>query len=120
MRFRALLVPVPVALLAAPAAQAYPTFYGTAGPTSTIVLKRANGTVVKNTSRGNKTFVIRDRSTSHNFHLYGPGVDRRTRSRLWGHQDLVAAPLEDRQVHDRVRQASEHDDPKVQRLLAIG
>jgi hypothetical protein len=79
MRFRALLVPVPVALLAAPAAQAYPTFYGTAGPTSTIVLKRANGTVVKNTSRGNKTFVIRDRSTSHNFHLYGPGVDRRTR-----------------------------------------
>jgi hypothetical protein len=79
MRFRALVVPVPVALLAAPAAQAYPTFYGTAGPTSTIVLKRANGTVVKNTSRGNKTFVIRDRSTSHNFHLYGPGVDRRTR-----------------------------------------
>jgi hypothetical protein len=79
MRFRALLVAVPVALLAAPAAQAYPTFYGTVGPGTTIVLKRANGTVVRNTSRGNKTFVIRDRSTSHNFHLYGPGgVNRRT------------------------------------------
>jgi hypothetical protein len=78
MRLRALLVAVPVALLAAPAAQAYPTFYGTVGPGTTIVLKRANGTVVRNTSRGNKTFVIRDRSASHNFHLYGRGVDRRT------------------------------------------
>jgi hypothetical protein len=78
MRFRALLVAVPVALLAAPAAQAYPTFYGTVGPGTTIVLKRANGTVVRNASRGNKTFVIRDRSAAHNFHLYGRGVDRRT------------------------------------------
>jgi len=78
MRFRALLVAVPVALLVAPAAQAYTTFYGTVGPGTTIVLKRANGTVVRNASRGNKTFVIRDRSASHNFHLYGRGVDRRT------------------------------------------
>jgi hypothetical protein len=78
MRFRALLVAVPVALLAAPAAQAYTTFYGTVGPGTTIVLKRANGTVVRNASRGNKTFVIRDRSASHNFHLKGPGIDRRT------------------------------------------
>jgi hypothetical protein len=77
MRFRALLVAVPVALLAAPAA-AYTTFYGTVGPGTTIVLKRANGTVVRNASRGNKTFVIRDRSASHNFHLRGPGIDRRT------------------------------------------
>jgi hypothetical protein len=78
MLFRALLVAVPVALLAAPAAQAYTTFYGTVGPGTTIVLKRANGTVVRNASRGNKTFVIRDRSSFHNFHLYGPGIDRRT------------------------------------------
>jgi hypothetical protein len=78
MRFRALLVAVPVALLAAPAAQAYTTFYGTVGPGATIVLKRANGTVVRNASRGNKTFVIRDRSSFHNFHLKGPGIDRRT------------------------------------------
>jgi hypothetical protein len=62
MRFRALLVAVPVALLAASAAQAYTTFYGTAGPGTTIVLKRADGTVVKNARHGNKTFVIRDRS----------------------------------------------------------
>lgn len=88
MRFRALLVAVAVALLAAPAAQAYTTFYGTVNAPSRIVLKRANGTVVRNASRGNKTFVIRDRSSSHNFHLYGPGVDRRTRvafvgRRIW-------------------------------------
>jgi hypothetical protein len=78
MRFRALLVAVSVALLAAPAAQAYTTFYGTVGPGTTIVLKRANGTVVRNASRGNKTFVVRDRSSFHNFHLKGPGIDRRT------------------------------------------
>jgi len=78
MRFRALLVAVPVALLAAPAAQAYTPFYGTVGPGATIVLKRANGTVVRNASRGNKTFVLRDRSSFHNFHLKGPGIDRRT------------------------------------------
>jgi hypothetical protein len=79
MRFRALLVAVLAGLLAAPAAQAYTTFYGTVNAPSLIVLKRASGTVVRNASRGNKTFVIRDRSASHNFHLYGPGgVNRRT------------------------------------------
>jgi hypothetical protein len=78
MRLRALLVAMAVALLAAPAAQAYTTFYGRVGPGTTIVLKRADGTVVKKARHGNKTLVIRDRSSSHNFHLYGPGVDRRT------------------------------------------
>jgi hypothetical protein len=78
MRFRALPVAVLAALLAAPAAQAYTTFYGTVGPWTTIVLKRADGTVVRNARHGNKTFVIRDRSSSHNFHLYGPGIDRHT------------------------------------------
>jgi hypothetical protein len=78
MRFRALPVAVLAALLAAPAAQAYTTFYGTVGPGTTIVLKRADGTVVRNAHLGNKTFVIRDRSSSHSFHLYGPGIDRHT------------------------------------------
>jgi hypothetical protein len=65
MRFRGLFVAVLVALLAAPAAQAYTTFYGTVGPGTTIVLRRADGTVVRNARHGNKTFVIRDRSASH-------------------------------------------------------
>ena len=29
-------------------------------------------------SSGNKTFVIRDRSANHNFHLTGPGVNKET------------------------------------------
>ena len=78
MRFRGFFVAVLVGLLAAPAAQAYTTFYGRVGPGTTIVLKRADGTVVRNARHGNKTFVIRDRSASHNFHLYGRGIDRRT------------------------------------------
>jgi hypothetical protein len=78
VRFRALLVVVLAALLVAPAAQAYTTFYGTVGPGTTIVLKRADGSVVRNARRGYKTFVIRDRSSAHNFHLYGPGIDRHT------------------------------------------
>jgi hypothetical protein len=78
MRFRALLVAALVVLVVAPAAQAYTTFYGTVGPGTRIVLKRADGTLVRRARHGNKTFVIRDRSSAHNFHLYGPGIDRRT------------------------------------------
>jgi hypothetical protein len=69
---------VVAALLVAPAAQALPTFYGTVGPGTTIVLKRGDGTVVRTARRGYKTFVIRDRSAVHNFHLYGPGINRAT------------------------------------------
>ena len=78
MRFRFVLPAVLAALLLAPTASALTTFYGTVGPGTTIVLKRANGTVVKSTSHGSKTFVIRDRASNHNFHLYGPGIDRHT------------------------------------------
>lgn len=48
------------------------------GPGTTITLKRANGTLVKHLSPGNRTIVVRDRASNHNFHLTGPGVDRRT------------------------------------------
>jgi hypothetical protein len=88
VRLRILVPACLVALALAPAAGALPTFYGTVGPGATIVLKRADGTAVRNTRHGNKTFVIRDRSAFHNFRLYGPGVDRRTRvgfvgRRIW-------------------------------------
>jgi hypothetical protein len=67
------------ALVIAPSAGALTTFYGSVGPGATIVLKRGNGTVVKSASAGRKTFVIRDKASNHNFHLYGPGgVDRKT------------------------------------------
>ena len=79
MRLRALALAALAALILTPTASALTTFYGTVGPGATIVLKRANGTVVKSASAGSKTFVIRDKATNHNFRLFGPGgVDRRT------------------------------------------
>jgi hypothetical protein len=79
VRLRILVPACLVALALAPTAEALTAFYGRVGPGSTIVLRRADGTVVRSARHGNKTFVIRDRSSFHNFHLYGPGVDRRTR-----------------------------------------
>ena len=70
---------VALALAVPSAAAALPRFYGTVGPNFTITLKRGDGTAVKTASAGSKTFVIRDRASNHNFHLMGPGVDRRTR-----------------------------------------
>jgi plastocyanin len=70
--------------LSAPAAAMARTFYGTVGPTMTITLKRANGKVVQRIGHGTHTFVIRDRSSMHNFHLLGPGVDKKTRVAFTG------------------------------------
>ena len=74
----AALAVVAVLALLAPATAKARTFYGTVGPGSTITLKRADGTIVRRVKHGRHTFVIRDRSSTHNFHLFGPGLDRRT------------------------------------------
>ncbi len=79
MRLRLVLLATVAAALVIPSvAQAYARFYGRVGPDTTITLKRADGTVVRRAKHGLKTFIIRDRSSAHNFHLEGPGVDRRT------------------------------------------
>lgn len=79
MRFRVSLLAALLAVLVLPStAAALPRFFGRVGPGFTITLKRANGTVVRHASAGSKTFIIRDRSSAHNFHLVGPGVDRHT------------------------------------------
>jgi hypothetical protein len=52
--------------------------YGKVGPGTTIRLERGNGTLVTNLSPGGKTIVVRDRASNHNFHLTGPGVDKKT------------------------------------------
>jgi hypothetical protein len=67
-----------VLALLAPAAAQGRIFYGTVGPGFTITLKRANGTVVRRVLHGTHTFVVRDRSAGHNFHLFGRGVNRAT------------------------------------------
>jgi plastocyanin len=54
---------------AAPAATVKLT--GTVGPGSTISLKKGSARV-SNLKRGRYTFVIRDQSGEHNFHLRGP------------------------------------------------
>jgi opacity protein-like surface antigen len=57
--------PVPVRLVA------------TVGPSNTISLTR-NGARVRTLTAGAYVVVVRDRSKRHNFHLTGPGVNRRT------------------------------------------
>lgn len=70
------------ALIALPAsavqaAPAITTLRGTVGPGFTITLTKG-GAVVKRLRHGRYRIVIRDRSPIHNFHLRGPGVNKRT------------------------------------------
>jgi hypothetical protein len=52
--------------------------YGQSGPGFTITLKKANFVPVRSLKPGTYTFVIQDRSTFHDYHLKGPGVDKKT------------------------------------------
>ena len=61
---------------AAPAAGSQ-TVNGTDGPGFTITLKQHNK-VVKTLAPGTYVFVIDDKSNIHNFHLTGPGVNKKT------------------------------------------
>lgn len=63
--------------LAAGALAATPTLVGTVGPGFTIVLTKG-GQKVKTLKPGKYTFAISDRSSAHNFHLRGPGVNKTT------------------------------------------
>lgn len=49
----------------------------TVGPNNTIALTR-NGARVRTLTAGAYVIVVRDRSRRHNFHLTGPGVNRKT------------------------------------------
>jgi hypothetical protein len=50
---------------------------GTTGPGFTITVKRA-GTPVRMLKAGTYRIVVADRSSMHNFHLFGPGVNKKT------------------------------------------
>jgi plastocyanin len=52
--------------------------FGTVGPGFTITLKKANGKRVRRLKPGRYTFVIKDKSASHNFHLIGNGLSKKT------------------------------------------
>jgi hypothetical protein len=62
----------------APAAARATVLRGTVGPGFTITLKTAQGKLVKKLKAGTYTIRIRDLSPVHNFHLYGPGVNKLT------------------------------------------
>jgi plastocyanin len=51
---------------------------GTVGPGFTITLKTAQGHVVRKLRAGRYTIRIRDLSPIHDFHLLGPGVNKKT------------------------------------------
>jgi plastocyanin len=66
------------AVLAAPSALAGgATLTGTVGPGYTIALTQ-NGKKVTSVKAGTYTFKIGDKSSFHDFHLKGPGVDKKT------------------------------------------
>jgi plastocyanin len=59
------------------ASAATPTLTGTDGPGFTITLKKGN-TKVTSLKAGKYKIVVKDMSNIHNFHLKGPGVDKKT------------------------------------------
>ena len=60
------------AVVALPAGAATPKLLGTVGPGFTITLTK------KPTKAGKYTLVVSDKSSIHNFHLTGPGVNVKT------------------------------------------
>lgn len=55
-----------------------PKLFGSVGPTFVISLRDAQGARVTKLDPGTYDIEVRDQSEEHNFHLSGPGVDRRT------------------------------------------
>jgi plastocyanin len=65
------------ALTASSALAATPKLTGTTGPGFTITLKKGSAKVTK-LKAGKYKIVVADKSSIHNFHLKGPGVDKKT------------------------------------------
>jgi plastocyanin len=58
-------------------AMSVPKLTGTVGPGFTITLKKGSTKVTK-LKAGKYTIVVKDLASNHNFHLKGPGVDKKT------------------------------------------
>lgn len=78
---RRLLLPLAVIALGLAATAggnaATPKLSGVAGPGFTIAVK-SGGKLVKTLRAGSYTIVVADKSSIHNFHLFGPGVNKKT------------------------------------------
>jgi plastocyanin len=75
--------PPPATPPAAPAAQPG-RLNATVGPGFTIGVRTAAGRAARSVKAGRYRVAVRDRSPIHNFHLRGPGVNRRTAVRFVG------------------------------------
>lgn len=64
-------------LAVAPAHAALPKLVGTDGPGFTITLKK-NGKKVTKLKAGKYSITVNDLSSMHNFHLTGPGLNKKT------------------------------------------
>jgi plastocyanin len=70
-------------VIVASASAAVPTLKATDGPGFTITLKKGTTKVTK-LKAGKYKIVVRDLSKLHNFHLKGPGVNKKTGVRAKG------------------------------------
>jgi plastocyanin len=77
MKFVAMAAMVAALIVPSAALAATPTLNGTVGPGFTITLKKS-GTKVSKLKAGSYKIVIADKSGIHNFHLKGPGIDKKT------------------------------------------
>ena len=73
------------AVAAIPALAATPKFTGSVGPGFTISMAK------KPTKAGKITLVVSDKSSIHNFHLQGPGVNVRTAVATTGTRTFTVA-----------------------------
>jgi plastocyanin len=77
-RIRLALAALTIGLLAVgPGQAALPKLVGTTGPGFTITLKKS-GTKVTKLKAGKYSLTVGDLSSQHNFHLTGPGVNKKT------------------------------------------
>jgi len=76
MRISLLSVVVAACLLFVPAAGAKTVLRGSVGPGFTITLKNAAGQKVTKLKAGVYVISVADKSSIHNFHLKGPGVNK--------------------------------------------
>jgi hypothetical protein len=70
--------PTPPAPPAPPPPAGPRSLVGTVGPAFTIRLRKASGARLGRLAAGQYTITVRDRSSEHNFHLLGPGVNKKT------------------------------------------
>jgi hypothetical protein len=70
--------PPPPAAPPPPPASGPRSLVATVGPNFTITLRTAAGKRVRTLKAGRYTITVNDRSEMHNFHLFGPRVNRKT------------------------------------------